>query len=165
MKAVFTFSMWLRSPFFWYLFYCGTGKVFIAEIFSLIHFTVYFIFCCIGKVMSNVITNTSKTPRLNPDLRVSFVAELPRLSEGGQCSKVERLMLADQLTLHLPRRTDGVGLPLESGRTTRRLWEQLWGAVACRLVAGEEYGGLTFTRGWRTERKNKARETEIIRIK
>lgn len=61
---------------------------------------------------------------LNPDLRVSLVAELPRPGEGGQRSEVEVLMLADQPTVHLRRRTDGVGLPPKRGRTTCRLREQ-----------------------------------------
>lgn len=56
-----------------------------------------------------------------PHLRISFVAELPRLSEGGQCSEVKGLMLTDELTLHLPWGTNGIGAPLESDCTTCRL--------------------------------------------
>lgn len=74
------------------------------------------------------------------------MSKLPRLCERGQRSKVEGLVLADQLTLHLPRGTSYIGLPLESGGTPIRLREQLWGAMACRLVAGEQNGGLTFAR-------------------
>lgn len=88
-------------------------------------------------------------------LRISSVAELPRLGEGGQGSEVERLMMADQLALHLLRGTNGAGAPLKRGWTTCRLWEQLWRAVACRLVAGEQYGRLTLTRGWKRRRRKR----------
>lgn len=51
----------------------------------------------------------------NIHLRISSVAELPRLGEGGQRSEVERLVLADQLALHLLREADGAGPPLKRG--------------------------------------------------
>lgn len=69
--------------------------------------------------------------RLNSDLRIPFVAELPRLGEGGQRPEVEGLVPADQLAVHLPRRADGTGPPLEGGRAARRLREQLRRAAAC----------------------------------
>lgn len=82
---------------------------------------------------------------MNIHLRISSVAELPRLGEGGQRPEVERLVLADQLALHLLRGADGAGPPLKCGRATCRLRQQLRSACAGRLVAGEQYGGLSLT--------------------
>lgn len=82
-------------------------------------------------------------------LRISSMAKLPRLREGGQRPEVERLVPAHQLALHLPRGTDGIGPPLEGGWTTCGLWQQLWTPVARRMVAGEQYGRLPLSGSWR----------------
>lgn len=83
---------------------------------------------------------------MTPDLRILLVSKLPRLCARGQRSKVVGLVLADQFTLHLPRGTDYTGPPLERGGATFRLREQPRGAVAFRLVAREQNGGLTLSR-------------------
>lgn len=48
-------------------------------------------------------------------LRVSVVAELPGLGEGGQGPQVEGQVLADQRAVHLLRWTNHTGPPLEGG--------------------------------------------------
>lgn len=101
-------------------------------------------------------TEKQEVPSLHycsQNLRISFVAELPWLGEGRQDSEVKRLMLADQLALHLPRGTNGAGVPLERGRATVRLREELGGADASGLVAGEKDGRLTLAGGWKTRTK------------
>lgn len=89
--------------------------------------------------------------RIKADLRILIVLELPWLGERRQGSEIEGPVLTDQLALHLPRETDSVGAPLERGRTTCRLWQQLRGAEADRVVAGEQDGGLTLGRDWSRE--------------
>lgn len=96
-----------------------------------------------------------------PHLRISFVAELPRLSEGGKCSEVKGLMLADELTLHLPWGTNCIGAPLESDCTTCCLWEQLWRTTSYRMVACKQYGGLMLSRGWEREREIKRKTKDF----
>ena len=82
------------------------------------------------------------------DSRVPLVAELPGLCERGERAQVVGLVLAHQLTLHLAGRADQAGGPPEAGRTAPRLREQLGGALAHRLVTGQQDGGLALARHW-----------------
>lgn len=98
------------------------------------------------------------------DLRIFFALELPRLREGRQGSEGEGLVLTHQLTLHLLGETDGVGAPLEGGRTSRRLRQQLRGAAAGRLVAGEQDGGLTLGCNWNRDGALDSRRTSTNEV-
>lgn len=89
----------------------------------------------------------NKKPNPNPNpkkafvhLRVSVMAELPGLGEGGQGSEVERQVLAHQCAVHLLGGTNDTGAPLEGGGTAGCLRQQLRRAPAGRIVADEQYG-------------------------
>lgn len=82
------------------------------------------------------------------NLRISLAGEPPRLGAGRHGSQIERMMLAHQFALHLCWRTDGAGFPLERGQAAGGLGQQLRGAVACKVFAGEEDGRLALRRSW-----------------
>lgn len=96
-------------------------------------------------------------------LPIPRVFKLPRFSEGGQGSEVERLMLADQFALHLPREANRVGPPQKCGRAACRLREQLGGPVVGGPVTGEQDGRLTLSRDCKREEPDGEGTVEVVK--